>query len=101
MATPGAHLDSCVHYPTLKAGGQDVAQHDQRFFVRAVGNRVQAGVGMWNPHTLSLRASDTVARYPAARGAVRVSSRSIVPRAPHKRAGDDFGGADGGSGIGL
>ena len=58
MATLEPGCDLAVEHAALEAGRQDVAQHDQRLFVGALGNRVQAGVGMGNAHELGLRAVD-------------------------------------------
>ena len=66
-----ARLHLAVEHAALEAGRQDVAEHHQRFFVGAVGNRIEAGVGVRNANELGLRAVDGVAEDPAAGRAVR------------------------------
>jgi hypothetical protein len=109
---PGAHdghraagRDLAVEHAALEAGRQDVAEHHQRLFVRACGNRVEAGVRMRNAHVLGLRAVDGVAQDPAAGGAVRIHAAAAVlalaarrdARDEHVVAGVERGhaGADG------
>ena len=67
-----ARLYLAVEHAALEAGRQDVAQHDQRLFVGAAGDRVEAGVGVGRADVFGLRAVDLVAENPAAGRAVRV-----------------------------
>ena len=66
MATVLPGCDLAVEHAALEAGRQDVAEHHQRLLVRAVGNRIEAGVGVGNADELRLRAVDRVAEDPAA-----------------------------------
>ena len=66
---PGCNL--AVEHAALEAGRQDVAQHHQRFFVRAVGNGIKAGIRIRDTDELGLRAVDLVAEDPAAGRAMR------------------------------
>ena len=63
-------LDLPVQHTALKACGQDVAQQDQRFLVHALGQVMQAGIGMGNADILGLGTVYGVAQNPAAAGAV-------------------------------
>src|SRR5690606_3715964 len=65
-------LDGAIQDADFVAGGQNVAEHDQRFFIGTFGHRVQAVVGMGNAHVFGLGAVDQVAEDPAAVFAVRV-----------------------------
>src|SRR6202034_4095039 len=71
-------LDLAVEHAALEASRQDVAQHDQRLFVRSFGNRIEAGVRVRDAHELGLRAVDTVAENPAPGRAVRVHELAAV-----------------------
>lgn len=75
-------LDFPVELPALEAGGQNVAEHHQRLFVRANRNRVQARIGIRNAHELGLRAIDAVAEDPSAGSAVRIHALAISTRSP-------------------
>ena len=66
---PGCNL--AVEHAALEAGRQDVAEHHQRFFVGAVGNRIEAVVRVGRADELGLGAVDRVAENPAAGRAVR------------------------------
>lgn len=50
----------------LEAGGQDVAEHHQRFGVYVLRCRIQTVVGMWYTDVLGLGAVDLMAENPAA-----------------------------------
>ena len=67
-----ARLNLAVEHAAFEAGRQDVAQHHQRLFVGAVGNGIEAGVGMGNADELGLGAVDLVAENPAAGRAMGV-----------------------------
>lgn len=58
------HL-ACQH-TDLEAGGQDVAEHHQRFGVYVLRCRIQTVVGMWYTDVLGLGAVDLMAENPAA-----------------------------------
>ena len=84
---PGCNL--AVEHAALEAGRQDVAEHHQRLFVGAVGNRIEARVRIGNADELGLRAVDLVAEDPAAGGAVRVHQLpAIIAFAAGADAGD-------------
>ena len=84
-----ARLNLAVEHAAFEAGRQDVAEHHQRFFVCAVGNRIEACVRVGNANELGLRAVDLVAENPAAGGAMRIHELSaIVAFAAGADAGD-------------
>ena len=84
----GLHLT--VQHAALEAGRQDVAQHDERFFVAVRGKVVETHVGMRDAHELRLRAVDGVAEDPAPVAAVRVHAFPAVVALPAGRdTGDD------------
>jgi hypothetical protein len=66
------YLHLAVQHAALEPGGQDVAEHHQRYFVGACVDRVKAGVGIGNTDEFRLSAVDAVAEKPAAGRAVRV-----------------------------
>ena len=72
MATVAPGCDLAVEHAAFEAGRQDVAEHDQRLLVGAVGDGIEAGVGVGDAHVLRLGAVDGVAEDPAAGRAVRV-----------------------------
>jgi hypothetical protein len=43
---------------TLETGRQDIAQHDESFFVRASREAVEASIGLGDSHILGLSAVD-------------------------------------------
>jgi hypothetical protein len=55
-----ARLDLAVQHTALKAGREDIAEHDQRFFVRALGNGVKAHVGVRDADKLRLGSVDGI-----------------------------------------
>ena len=66
-----ARLDLAIKHAAFEPRRQDVAQHDQRFFIGAGRNWVEAGIGMRGAHVFGLAAVDRVAQDPAAGGAMR------------------------------
>ena len=66
-----ARRNLAVEHAALEAGRQDVAEHHQRFFVGAVGDRIEAVVRVGNADELGLGAVDCVAEDPTAGRAVR------------------------------
>src|SRR3546814_9160836 len=50
--------DLPVENPAFIAGGQDVAEHDERFLVRSGGYRMEAVVGMRNADEFRLRSEE-------------------------------------------
>ena len=84
---PGCNL--AVEHAAFEAGRQDVAEHHQRLFVGAVGNRIEAGIGMRDADEFGLGAVDGVAENPAAGRAMRVHLlAAIVAFAAGGDAGD-------------
>ena len=65
-------LDLAGEHADLEAGRQNVAEHHQRFFIRAGGYRVQAVVGMGNTHIFGLGTVNRMAQNPAAVSAMGV-----------------------------
>ena len=65
-------LNFAVEHAAFEACRQDVAEHDQRFFIRPFGNGIEACVGVGSADEFSLCAVDLVAEDPAAGRAVRV-----------------------------
>ena len=82
--------DLAVEHAAFEAGRQDVAQHDQRLFVRAFGNRIKARVGVRDADVLGLRAIDLVAENPAAGRAMRIhAATAVLALAAGRDAGDE------------
>src|SRR3546814_2269154 len=77
--------------PAFIAGGQDVAEHDERFLVRSGGYRMEAVVGMRNADEFRLRPVDGIAQDPPAVGTVRIHPATAIFAA---RAGGDAGDQD-------
>ena len=61
-----ARLNLAVENAAFEAGRQNVAQHHQRFFVRAGGNGIEARLRVGNANELGLGPVDLVAENPAA-----------------------------------
>ncbi|MGD1025255.1 MAG: hypothetical protein ABR880_20920 [Candidatus Sulfotelmatobacter sp.] len=53
---PWFHLT--IQDATLETGRQDIAQHDESFFVRASREAVEASIGLGDSHILGLSAVD-------------------------------------------
>ena len=81
--------DLAVQHAAFEAGRQNVAEHDERFLVGSVGNRIEARVGMRNADIFGLRAVDLVAEDPAAGRAMRINAlAAIFAFAAGRNAGD-------------
>ena len=65
-------LNFAVKHAAFKSCWQNIAEHHQRFFVGAFGNRIEARVGMGSADEFSLSTVDAVAENPPAGRAVRV-----------------------------
>ena len=78
MATLLPGCDLAVEHAAFEAGGQNIAQHHQRFFVGARGDRVEARVGMGDADIFGLGAVDLIAQDPAARRAMGVHPPAAV-----------------------
>ena len=65
-------LNLAVQHAALEGGRENVAEHHERFFIRVLGQVIQARVGMRDAHVLRLGAVDRVAENPSARPAVRI-----------------------------
>ena len=83
-----SRLNFAIEHAAFESGRQDVAEHDQRFFVRPFGNGIEAGVSVGSADEFSLRAVDAVAEDPAAGRAVRVH---LLPAILAFAAGADAG----------
>src|SRR3546814_8556822 len=70
--------DLPVENPAFIAGGQDVAEHDERFLVRSGGYRMEAVVGMRNADEFRLRPVDGIAQDPPAVGTVRIHPATAI-----------------------
>ena len=65
-------LDLAIEHAAFEAGRQDIAEHHQRLFVRAVRNGIEAHVCMGNADEFRLSPVDSVAQNPAAGRAMRI-----------------------------
>src|SRR3546814_5619599 len=83
--------DLPVENPAFIAGGQDVAEHDERFLVRSGGYRVEAVCGMRYADEFRLLPVDGIAQDPHADGTVRIQPATAIFEA---RAGGDAGDHD-------
>jgi hypothetical protein len=70
MAMAAAGLNLSVEHATFEASGQGIAEHHQGLFIGPVGNWIETGVGVGNPHVFSLYAVNPVAEDPPASHAV-------------------------------
>jgi len=90
-ADGAARLNLAIQNPAFKSSRQNIAQHDEGFFVQALRDGIQAGVGMRYPHKFRLCPVDLVAQDPAACGAVGIHQFAAVKALA---AGADAGNQD-------
>ncbi|RYP46687.1 hypothetical protein DL770_011324 [Monosporascus sp. CRB-9-2] len=73
-----ARLNAAIEHTAFEPGRKDVRQHDQRLFIDARRQFVEAGLRMRNADVLGLHAVDAMSQDPAARFAMRVHATPAI-----------------------
>lgn len=73
-----ARSDLAVEDAAFEARRQDVAEHHHSPLVRALGDRIETGLGMGDADVFRLGSVDRIAQDPAASGAVGIHAPAAV-----------------------